>query len=288
MLANHGDQLPVSAFPVDGTYPVGTSQWEKRNIAPEIPVWDEQLCIQCNKCALVCPHAAIRAKVYPADRLAAAPDDVQERGRTEDPDCSGSATRCRSRRKTAPAAGCAWRSARRRTRAMPAQSARHGAAVAAARSRARQLRFLPELPEVDRAQVGHDVKNAQLLEPLFEFSGACAGCGETPTSSSDAAVWRPRVIANATGCSSIYGGNLPTTPYTTNREAAAGLGELAVRRQRRVRARHAAGPRSARMRARAICCACSAGCCPTALTRLLTRDQSTEAGIQAQREDVAR
>ena len=117
MLANHGDRLPVSAFPIDGTWPVGTAKWEKRNLASEIPVWDQGLCIQCNKCALVCPHAAIRVKVYRPDLLAGAPDtfkSVSYKG----PDLTG-ATRCRLRRRTAPGACCAWPYARRRTRRRP-------------------------------------------------------------------------------------------------------------------------------------------------------------------------
>jgi pyruvate-ferredoxin/flavodoxin oxidoreductase len=218
MLANRGDLLPVSAFPVDGTWPSGTAKWEKRNLAAEIPVWDEELCIQCNKCALVCPHAAIRAKVYPSDALALAPStfkhvpykDRDLHGvytiQVAPEDCTGCSlcvTICPAKDKSNPG---------HRAIDMAPQAPLREA-------ERRNYAYFLELPEVDRTHVKPDVKSTQLLEPLFEYSGACAGCGETPYIKLLTQLFGDRLImANATGCSSIYGGNLPTTPYTTNRD----------------------------------------------------------------------
>ena len=217
MLEGKGDHLPVSAFAPDGTWPVGTARWEKRNIAHEIPTWDAELCIQCNKCVLVCPHAAIRAKVYDEARLADAPEGFLSTtfkagelagGRytiqVAPEDCTGCrlcAVVCPAKDKSNP---------RHRALDMVPQRPRRDA------ERARYDFFLG-LPEVDRRKVKLDVKQSQLLEPLFEYSGACAGCGETPYIKLLSQLFGDRaMIANATGCSSIYGGNLPTTPYTTD------------------------------------------------------------------------
>jgi pyruvate-ferredoxin/flavodoxin oxidoreductase len=219
MLAGKGDLLPVSAFPPDGTWPTGTAKWEKRNLAVEIPIWDADLCIQCNKCAMVCPHAAIRTKIYPAAAAAGAPDGFKkaEWRSKEEPgtlytvqvapeDCTGCGlcvAVCPAKDKARP---------RHKAIDMEPQEPH------LARERA-AFGFFLELPEPDRTRVRLDVKGAQLLEPLFEFSGACAGCGETPYVKLLTQLFGDRaLIANATGCSSIYGGNLPTTPYTTNRE----------------------------------------------------------------------
>jgi len=218
MLSNHGDKLPVSAFPIDGTWPVGTARWEKRNLAAEIPVWRDELCIQCNKCAMVCPHAAIRVKVYAPELLDGAPEtfkSVPYKGpdlsggytvQVAPEDCTGCAlcvAVCPAKEKTAPA---------RRALEMAPQAPLRD-------PERRNYEFFLQLPEVDRTAVGHDVKSVQLLEPLFEYSGACAGCGETPYIKLVTQLFGDRaIVANATGCSSIYGGNLPTTPYTTNRE----------------------------------------------------------------------
>ncbi|HXH07617.1 MAG TPA: pyruvate:ferredoxin (flavodoxin) oxidoreductase [Vicinamibacterales bacterium] len=219
MLAGHGDLLPVSALPVDGTWPLGTARWEKRNLALEIPVWEPALCIQCNKCALICPHAAIRTLVYPASALAGAPasfkaDDyrgLEFKGfkytvQVAPEDCTGCTlcvAICPAKDKRDPS---------RKALAMHPQ--------APLREREREnFAFFLTLPPREPAEVKLDVKGSQLLEPLFEFSGACAGCGETPYIKLLTQLFGDRVfIANATGCSSIYGGNLPTTPYTTNRD----------------------------------------------------------------------
>ena len=220
MLAGYGDLLPVSAFPVDGTWPTGTSQWEKRNIALAIPVWDDALCIQCNKCAFVCPHAAIRTKVYPTDLLAAAPVTFKStafktreygQGMTytvqvAPEDCTG----CSLCVQVCPA----------KDKANPRHKAIDMMPQPPLRETEREnYRYFLGLPEADRTQVKLDLKGTQLLQPLFEYSGACAGCGETPYLKLMTQLFGDRLlIANATGCSSIYGGNLPTTPYTKNRD----------------------------------------------------------------------
>jgi pyruvate-ferredoxin/flavodoxin oxidoreductase len=217
LIAGNGDEMPVSAFPDDGTWPMGTCRWEKRNIAQFIPVWDPDICIQCNKCSLVCPHAAIRPKVYEASRLEEAPETFKStKWRTKDfpgqmftiqvapEDCTG----CTLCVVVCPA----------KDKANPKHKALDMAPQRPLREPEREnYAFFLDLPEVDRTQVKVDVKGSQLLQPLFEYSGACAGCGETPYVKLLTQMFGDRaVIANATGCSSIYGGNLPTTPYTVN------------------------------------------------------------------------
>jgi pyruvate-ferredoxin/flavodoxin oxidoreductase len=219
MLANQGDLLPVSAFPPDGTWPTGTAKWEKRDIAEQIPVWDEKICIQCNKCALVCPHAAIRAKAYPTGLLGAKPaafKSMPYKGpelpgmaytiQVATEDCTG----CRLCVEICPA----------KDKANPKHKSLEMSPRVEDRAPERaDLAFFLGLPEVDRAAVRLEVKGVQLLEPLFEYSGACSGCGETPYLKLLTQLYGDRLlIANATGCTSIYGGNLPTTPYTKNRD----------------------------------------------------------------------
>jgi pyruvate-ferredoxin/flavodoxin oxidoreductase len=214
----HGDQLPVSAIPAGGAFPSATAQWEKRNIAQFIPVWDKELCIQCGKCVMVCPHAVIRAKVYSPDVAKKAPATFQWakpkwKGMENDhytlqvapEDCTGCAV-------------C--------VEACPVKSksdASHKAINMASQPPLREAEranweFFLSIPEVDRSKLSHgQVKDLQLLQPLFEFSGACSGCGETPYIKLLTQLFGDRLyIANATGCSSIYGGNLPTTPYASN------------------------------------------------------------------------
>jgi len=221
IIAGRGDQLPVSAFPLDGTYPVGTAQFEKRNIALEVPVWEEDLCIECGKCVLVCPHSAIRAKVCDQPDLANAPEGFKSISakwrelpdklytlQVAVEDCTG----CQLCVEVCPAKDKADPS--RKSLNMHPQSPLRESGSA-------NWDFFLTLPEIQKN--GHltfgSVKNVQLLQPLFEFSGACAGCGETPYIKLMTQLFGDRaVIANATGCSSIYGGNLPTTPYTMNRE----------------------------------------------------------------------
>ena len=221
IIAGRGDQLPVSAFPEDGTYPVGTTRWEKRNIAQDVPVWEPDLCIECGKCVMVCPHATIRAKVCTPSDLASAPDGFKHMPAKwrELPD-----QRYTIQVAVEDCTGC-----RLCVEVCPAKDKSNVSRKA--------LNMQPQLPLRDSERVNWDyfltlpdfhkngslafnsVKNVQLLQPLFEFSGACSGCGETPYIKLMTQLFGDRaIIANATGCSSIYGGNLPTTPYTTNED----------------------------------------------------------------------
>jgi len=220
IIAGEGDLLPVSALPIDGTYPPGTTKWEKRNLAQEIPVWDTELCIQCGKCVFVCPHAVIREKIYEPSLLKDAPDqflsaparfkEFKEQVYTlqvEPEECTGCALCfevCPVKDKSQPK--------RRAVNMEPQRPLRE-------QERA-NWDFFVEIPELDRSGLPvSQVKYSQLLQPLFEFSGACSGCGETPYLKLLSQLFGDRaLIANATGCSSIYGGNLPTHPWTTNPE----------------------------------------------------------------------
>lgn len=219
LIAGHGDELPVSALPVDGTFPTATAQWEKRAIAEQVPVWEPDLCIQCGKCVLVCPHAVIRGKVYAPSELDAAPATFPSaaarwRGLTDRrytlqvavEDCTG----CRLCVEVCPV----------KDKSHLGRRAINMAPLAPRQARERQhWEFFHALPEFARGEVPglHQVKGVQLLKPLFEFSGACAGCGETPYLKLLSQLFGDRaLIANATGCSSIYGGNLPTTPWATD------------------------------------------------------------------------
>ncbi len=289
LLANEGDLMPVSALPLDGCWPTGTARFEKRNIALEVPAWDAQICIQCNKCVLVCPHAAIRAKFCAPEALAGAPasfDTVPFRS-TEFPgqrytlkvapeDCTGCSLCvqvCPAKDKT---------NLRHKAIDMVAQAPR----LAADRA---NWDFFMGLPDPDRAQLDlSSVKGTQFLTPLMEFSGACAGCGETPYLKLLTQLFGDRLlIANATGCSSIYGGNLPTTPYCSNHDgrgpawanslfednAEFGLGLHLAVEQRGKTARELVTRQAARIG-------------PDAAQALLQADQSTEAGLAEQRKRV--
>ena len=220
MIIFEGDTVPVSAMPVDGTFPTGTTKWEKRNIALEIPVWESELCIQCGKCVFVCPHAVIRHKVFDKKFLENAPKTFKSMDskfkefpgiaytvQVAPEDCTGCTLcveACPAKDKTNPA---------RKAINMASQPPLRETEVP-------NWEFFLSLPEVDRTTINlGTIKNSQLLEPLFEFSGACAGCGETPYIKLMSQLFGDRaIIGNATGCSSIYGGNLPTTPYTFNKE----------------------------------------------------------------------
>ena len=218
--AGKGDLIPVSALPAGGAFPTGTAQWEKRNIAQFIPVWDKDLCIQCGKCVMVCPHAVVRAKVYNSELGDKSPATFKWakpkwRGMEEErytlqvapEDCTG----CAVCVEVCPV----------KNKSDASKKAINMAPQAPLREPEREnWDFFLSLPEADRAKLSHSqVKDIQLLRPLFEFSGACSGCGETPYIKLMTQLFGDRLyIANATGCSSIYGGNLPTTPYTCNAE----------------------------------------------------------------------
>jgi pyruvate-ferredoxin/flavodoxin oxidoreductase len=287
MIVGEGDLLPVSVLPVDGTYPSGTTQWEKRNIAPEIPVWDADLCIQCGKCVLVCPHSVIRANVTSAELLAEAPATFKS--------APARWREFKDRRFTLQVApedctGCALC-----VEVCPAKSkseVRHKAINMMPQppireQEAENWRFFLQLPDMNRHALSlSQVKDVQLLPPLFEFSGACAGCGETPYIKLVSQLFGDRaVIANATGCSSIYGGSMPTTPWTVNRDgrgpawsnslfednAEFGLGlRLALDKQMQY--------------ARALVSRLSGIIGDELASALLRADQSTEAGIAEQRD----
>jgi pyruvate-ferredoxin/flavodoxin oxidoreductase len=223
LLKGQGDLIPVSALPADGAFPTGTARLEKRSIASEIPVWDASICIDCGKCAMVCPHAAIRMKVYPPSALEGAPESFRTK-----PFRSRELAGHQLTIQVAPddCTGCGVC-----VRVCPAKSkeeARHKAIdmlpAEVHREREREaFAFFLDIPELPPERLEpSSVKNAQTREPLFEFSGACAGCGETPYLKLLSQLFGDRLlVANATGCSSIYGGNLPTTPWSTN---AAGRG----------------------------------------------------------------
>jgi pyruvate-ferredoxin/flavodoxin oxidoreductase len=292
IISGRGDQLPVSAFPADGTYPLSTAAWEKRNIALEVPVWESDLCIQCGKCVMVCPHSTIRAKVYDKqllngnrlDSFKSMPAKWRELKdnlytiQVAVEDCTG----CRLCVEACPAKDKSNVS-RKALNMRPQEPLRD-------QERANWEFFLglPDRPE-DSGIKFNTVKNVQLLQPLFEFSGACTGCGETPYIRLVTQLYGDRaIIANATGCSSIYGGNLPTTPYTVNREgrgpawsnslfednAEFGLGmRMAIDQQNRY--------------ARQLVEQLRPLIGEALSNSLLNADQSTEEGINVQRECVA-
>ena len=290
MIAGEGDSLPVSAMPIDGTFPSATTRWEKRNITLEIPVWESDLCIQCGKCSFVCPHAVIREKVYEPAYLEGAPEGwvgVEARWKefpgmkytlaVAPEDCTG----CGLCVEVCPAKDKS-QVGRKAINMAPQPPVREREAV--------KWDYFLSLPEVDRTQMSlRTVKNSQLLEPLFEFSGACMGCGETPYIKLLSQLFGDRIlVANATGCSSIYGGNLPTTPWSKNKEgrgpawsnslfednAEFGLG-MRLTLDKRLEFARELLPQLAGVAGEAL------------VDELLEAEQSSEAGIQAQRERVA-
>ena len=220
MYAGRGDQLPVSAFPVDGTFPTGTAKWEKRNLALEIPAWDEKICIQCGKCAMVCPHAVIRMKVYDSKELANAPATFKSTD-ARDKEWQGLKYSLQVAPEDCTGCGICVEICPVKNKAETRLKAINMVPQPPLRAAERQnWDFFLKLPELDRRNIKiGTLRQQQIQEPLFEFSGACAGCGETPYLKLMSQLFGDRaVIANATGCSSIYGGNLPTTPWSKNAE----------------------------------------------------------------------
>ena len=220
MMSGHGDDIPVSKMTIDGTYPSGTTQWEKRNISDLVPLWEPDLCIQCGNCAYVCPHSVIRAKFYHENHLEKAPEGfksapINARGFPETKytlqvyveDCTG----CNLCVEVCPASDPANRSHK---------AINLGEKEPILKQEQKNIEFFENVPWNDRSKIDFStVHGAQFLEPLFEFSGACAGCGETPYLKLLSQLFGDRLlVANATGCSSIYGGNLPTTPWAVNKE----------------------------------------------------------------------
>ena len=290
MIARRGDYLPVSAMPVDGTYPSGTTQYEKRNLATEIPVWDPAICIQCSKCALVCPHAVIRIKAVEPAVLAEAPETF----------------------KHVPAKETDWQGLEYTIQVSPEDCTGCGICVdvcpaknkSALNQKALNMRpqaplrddenknwdYFLKLPELDRRNIKvSSIRQQQVQQPLFEFSGACSGCGETPYIKLVTQLFGDRsIIANATGCSSIYGGNLPTTPYTYNQN---GRGPAWSNSLFEDNAEFGYGIRVAldkqAEQAREMVQALSEIIGPDLANALLNTDQKDEVGIYTQRENVA-
>jgi pyruvate-ferredoxin/flavodoxin oxidoreductase len=290
MMANKGDLLPVSAFPPDGTWPTATTQWEKRDIALEIPLWDPGVCIQCNQCAMVCPHAAIRAKVYDETDLEGAPESflsvdykapdfkgMKYTIQVAPEDCTG----CTLCVEVCPA----------KDKASPRRKAINMEEQRPVRDREKEnYGFFLDIPELDRSRIQRfDTKGSQFLQPLFEYSGACAGCGETPYVKLLTQLYGDRLlIANATGCSSIYGGNLPTTPYAVDGD---GRGPAWANSLFEDNAEFGLGFRmsvdSLSQQAHNLLGKLGSQLGDELVTAILEADQSTEAGIAEQRERVA-
>jgi pyruvate-ferredoxin/flavodoxin oxidoreductase len=286
MIAGIGDELPVSALPADGTFPTGTAQFEKRSIAHEIPIWDPSICIDCAKCALVCPHAAIRMKVFEPSALEGAPENFPSKPwkardlpgmlmtiQVAPDDCTG----CGICVETCPAHS--------------KEEVRHKSINLEPKAEHLDVErerydFFLAIPEIDRALVAPaTVKGSQMLQPLFEYSGACEGCGETPYVKLMTQLFGDRLlVANATGCSSIYGGNLPTTPWSTNVD---GRGPAWSNSLFEDNAEFGLGMRLALDQQETAARMLVTEVAPELSGPILEADQTTEEGIAAQRARVA-
>lgn len=225
MIARKGDELPVSALPCDGTYPTGTTKWEKRNVTQEVPVWDPDVCVQCGKCVMVCPHAVIRGKVYDENQLEGAPATFKTTAaRDHDWKAQGLKFTLQVAAEDCTGCGICVDVCPAKNKSQPRLKAINMEPQLPIREQEREnWDFFQKLPLPTRSELNlKKISHQQMQEPLFEFSGACAGCGETPYLKLATQLFGDRMlVANATGCSSIYGGNLPTTPWATNAE---GLG----------------------------------------------------------------
>ncbi len=289
MAARQGDLIPVSALPVDGTYPSGTTQYEKRNLAQEIPVWDPEVCIQCGKCAMVCPHATIRIKAFGAEVLTEAPPtfkatDIRDRDlsglkytiQVAPEDCTG----CTLCVEVCPAKNKA---------ALGRKAINMEAQPPIREQEAENWDFFMQIPDIDRRQLKNtSIRQQQIQRPLFEFSGACSGCGETPYIKLVTQLFGDRtVVANATGCSSIYGGNLPTTPWAHDDD---GRGPAWSNSLFEDNAEFGLGMRVSLDKktefAEELLKGFSSQVGEQLVTELLTADQSDEAGIYEQRQRV--
>jgi pyruvate-ferredoxin/flavodoxin oxidoreductase len=297
-LQRRGDQLPVSALPCDGSFASGTSQWEKRNIAETIPIWEPDLCVQCGKCVMVCPHAVIRAKTVEPELLLGAPEGFRSTP-AHDPAWEGQGFTIQVAAEDCTGCSLCVEVCPARDHSNPRRKALNMAPQRPLRQQSSShWNFFLLLPDPDRRQLNrHHVAQQQLQQPLFEFSGACAGCGETPYLKLASQLFGDRmVIANATGCSSIYGGNLPTTPWTTNPQgrgpawsnslfednAEFGLGFRIAFDQRRARAEQLLRQLSQPSQDSLPC----PGLTDPFIQALIEADQSDEAGIHEQRQRV--
>jgi pyruvate-ferredoxin/flavodoxin oxidoreductase len=290
IIAGRGDQLPVSALPCDGTFPTGTARWEKRNIAQEIPVWDPEVCIQCGKCALVCPHGVIRVKAY--EPLTEMPATFKS---TDAKDRDWKAAGLKYTIQVAPedCTGCALcvDFCPAKNKREPRLKAINMAPQAPLRETERtNWEFFLRIPDFDRRKLKTNlITHQQLQQPLFEFSGACAGCGETPYVKLVSQLFGDRmIVANATGCSSIYGGNLPTTPWTVNAD---GRGPAWSNSLFEDNAEFGLGYRISIDKQKEFAGELLKRFAPVVgdglVNAILTADQSTEAGIYEQRVRVA-
>ncbi|NMC55409.1 MAG: pyruvate:ferredoxin (flavodoxin) oxidoreductase [Chloroflexi bacterium] len=290
MMVFEGDDIPVSAMPIDGTFPTGTTQWEKRNISLEIPVWEPDLCIQCGKCAFVCPHAVIRQKVYDPALLENAPETFKSMD-AKFKELPGTKFTIQVSPEDCTGCGLCVEACPAKDKTQVGRKALNMAAQPPLREQeVENWDFFLSIPDTDRTLFKHDtVKNSQLLQPLFEFSGACAGCGETPYIKLLTQLFGDRmVIANATGCSSIYGGNLPTTPYSQNND---GRGPVWSNSLFEDNAEFGMGMRLTLDKqteyARELVQQLSGEIGETLASELLNADQTTETGITQQRQRIA-
>jgi len=286
-----GNSLPVSAMPVDGTFASGTAQYEKRNIALEIPVWEADLCTQCGKCVFVCPHSAIRARAFPAEAAADAPITFKHVPARSKDFPAGTHISYQVAPEDCTGCGDCIEACPIHDKSNVSRLAVNMAPVAPLRDAEREnFNFFLQLPEFDRSLLKHGtIPGAMLLDPLFEFSGACAGCGETPYIRLATQLFGDRMlVANATGCSSIYGANLPTTPYTVN---GAGRGPAWSNSLFEDNAEFGLGMRLASdqlmVYAQSLVKEMASGIGGDLAQALIAADQRQETGIRAQRERVA-